>query len=56
MGNRILWLEDKITMPGQTKYEQILDALQFLLESKDIHKMSFKEIEQTPGNGKGTIY
>lgn len=43
-------------MPSQTKYEQILDALQFLLESKDIQTISVNEIAQTAGIGKGSIY
>lgn len=43
-------------MPGQTKYEQILDALQFLLEHKDIQTISVNEIAQTAGIGKGSIY
>ena len=43
-------------MPGQTKYEQILDALQFLLESKDIQTISVNEIAQAAGIGKGSIY
>ena len=43
-------------MPGQTKYEKILDALQFLLESKDIQTISVNEIAQTAGIGKGSIY
>ena len=43
-------------MPSRTKYEQILDALQFLLESKDIQTISVNEIAQTAGIGKGSIY
>lgn len=43
-------------MSGQTKYEQILDALQFLLERKDIQTISVNEIAQTAGIGKGSIY
>lgn len=43
-------------MPSHKKYEQILDALQFLLESKDIQTISVNEIAQTAGIGKGSIY
>ncbi|MCM1426707.1 MAG: TetR/AcrR family transcriptional regulator [Eubacterium sp.] len=43
-------------MPSHKKYEQILDALQYLLESKDIQTISVNEIAQTAGIGKGSIY
>lgn len=43
-------------MPSHNKYEQILDALQYLLESKDIRTISVNEIAQTAGIGKGSIY
>ena len=38
------------------KSNQILDALQKLLESKDIQKISVSEIAHTAGIGKGSIY
>ena len=38
------------------KSNQILDALQNLLESKDIQKISVSEIAHTAGIGKGSIY
>jgi AcrR family transcriptional regulator len=41
---------------NQTKYNQILDALQSLLENKDIKTISVSEIAQTAGIGKGSIY
>lgn len=43
-------------MERPKKYEQILDALQYLLESKDIQTISVNEIAQTAGIGKGSIY
>lgn len=43
-------------MAKPQKYEQILDALQYLLESKDIQTISVNEIAQTAGIGKGSIY
>lgn len=43
-------------MPNQTKYHQILDALQKLLEQKTIQTISVNEIAQTAGIGKGSIY
>lgn len=43
-------------MPNQIKYEKILDALQDLLESKDMQTISVSEIAQTAGIGKGSIY
>lgn len=43
-------------MSNHKKYEQILDALQYLLESKDIQTISVNEIAQTAGIGKGSIY
>lgn len=43
-------------MPSHKKYEQILDALQYLLERKDIQTISVNEIAQTAGIGKGSIY
>ncbi len=43
-------------MQNPVKYDQILDALQNLLESKDIQTISVSEIAQTAGIGKGSIY
>ncbi len=43
-------------MPNQLKYNQILDALQTLLENKNIQTISVSEIAQTAGIGKGRIY
>ena len=43
-------------MQNQTKQEQILDALQALLENKNIQNISVSEIAQTAGIGKGSIY
>ncbi|MBS6398034.1 MAG: TetR/AcrR family transcriptional regulator [Clostridiales bacterium] len=43
-------------MPNTTKYDQILNALQILLDQKDIQTISVSEIAQTAGIGKGSIY
>lgn len=43
-------------MPQNTKYNQILDALQELLVKKNIQSISVSEIAQTAGIGKGSIY
>lgn len=43
-------------MQNPIKYEQILDALQNLLETKDIQDISVSEIAQSAGIGKGSIY
>lgn len=43
-------------MQNQTKYDRILDALQELLENKNIQTISVSEIAQTAGIGKGSIY
>ena len=43
-------------MKDCSKYNKILDALQELLESKDIHSISVSEIAQKAGIGKGSIY
>ena len=43
-------------MPDTLKYDQILNALQKLLKSKDIKSISISEIAQTAGIGKGSIY
>lgn len=45
-----------VIMPNQLKYNQILDALQTLLENKNIQTISVSEIAQTAGIGKGSIY
>ena len=39
-------------MANQTKYNQILDALQTLLAKKNIQTISVSEIAQTAGIGK----
>lgn len=43
-------------MKNNTKYEQILDALQSLLENRDIQTITVNEIAQAAGIGKGSIY
>ncbi len=43
-------------MPNQKKYDKILDALQELLENKNLQTISVSEIAQTAGIGKGSIY
>lgn len=43
-------------MSDQTKAQKILDALQTLLENRDIRTISVSEIAQTAGIGKGSIY
>lgn len=43
-------------MGTHMKSEQILDALQELLETKDIEAISVSEIAKTAGIGKGSIY
>ena len=43
-------------MGNPIKYNQILDALQNLLENKDIQTISVSEIAQAAGIGKGSIY
>ena len=43
-------------MTNSKKYNQILDALQELLDSKDIQSISVSEIAQKAGIGKGSIY
>ncbi len=43
-------------MKTQAKYNQILDALQELLENRDIQAISVSEIAQKAGIGKGSIY
>ncbi|MCM1245068.1 MAG: TetR/AcrR family transcriptional regulator [Roseburia sp.] len=43
-------------MTNNTKYDQILDALQILLKNKKLQTISVQEIAQTAGIGKGSIY
>ena len=43
-------------MANRPKYDQILDALQNLMESRNIQSISVSEIAQTAGMGKGSIY
>lgn len=43
-------------MSDHTKYDKILDALQTLLENKNMQTISVREIAQTAGIGKGSIY
>ena len=43
-------------MPDLQKYEKILDALQQLLEEKNIQHISVSEIAAKAGIGKGSIY
>lgn len=43
-------------MANSTKYDQILDALQKLMESQDIQNISVSQIARTAGIGKGSIY
>ena len=43
-------------MPNDLKYQKILDALQTLLEDKDIKNISVSEIARAAGMGKGSLY
>ena len=43
-------------MPKKLKYDKILDALQKLLETKELSNISVSEIAQTAEIGKGSIY
>lgn len=43
-------------MPDISKYDQILDALQTLMVSKNMQTITVSEIAQTAGIGKGSIY
>lgn len=43
-------------MPDITKYDQILDALQTLMISKNMQTITVSEIAQMAGIGKGSIY
>ena len=49
-------LEEVTKMQNQIKYNRILNALQQLLENKNIQTISVSEIAQTAGIGKGSIY
>ena len=43
-------------MPDISKYDQILDALQSLMENQKLQAITVSEIAQTAGIGKGSIY
>lgn len=43
-------------MKGSKKYDRILDALQELMEDRDIRSISVSEIAKKAGIGKGSIY
>ena len=43
-------------MENQSKYDQIIDAFQELLENKDIQHISVNQIAEKAGIGKGSIY
>ncbi len=43
-------------MPDISKYDQILDALQTLLENENMQTITVSQIAQTAGIGKGSIY
>ncbi len=43
-------------MPNDLKYQKILDALQTLLEDKDIKNISVSDIARAAGMGKGSLY
>ena len=43
-------------MKDCTKHDKILDALQELLDDRDIQSVSVSEIAQKAGIGKGSIY
>lgn len=43
-------------MPDISKYDQILDALQTLLESENMQAITVSQIAQAAGIGKGSIY
>ena len=43
-------------MPDISKYDQILDALQSLMENQKLQEITVSEIAQTAGIGKGSIY
>ena len=43
-------------MAGSRKYDRIIDALQQLLESKEMESITVSEIAKVAGIGKGSIY
>lgn len=43
-------------MPNEIKYNKILDALQKLLENRDMRTISVDEIARKAGIGKGSVY
>ena len=43
-------------MAGNRKYDRIIDALQQLLESKDMESITVSEIAKVAGIGKGSVY
>ena len=43
-------------MENQSKYDQIIDAFQELLENKNIQHISVNQIAEKAGIGKGSIY
>lgn len=43
-------------MAGNRKYDRIIDALQQLLESKEMESITVSEIARTAGIGKGSVY
>lgn len=43
-------------MADNTKYDQILDALQTLMENQNIQSITVSQIAQAAGMGKGSIY
>lgn len=43
-------------MAGSRKYDRIIDALQQLLESRDMESITVSEIAKVAGIGKGSIY
>lgn len=46
----------EVDMETLSKYDKILDALEELLKSKEIKKISVSDIAKTAGIGKGSIY
>ncbi len=51
-----IYQEGEKIMPDTSKYNQILDALQTLMVSKNMRNITVSEIAQTAGIGKGSIY
>ena len=52
----LLKFREGVAMKKRIKYNQILDALQELLEKREIHSISVSEIAHKAGIGKGSIY